>query len=248
MAFAGNAVFDVDLPESAEFGAFPEKILFAEEVGWLLNRVPPTRRKFRRSSIMLGIPCYLIGHSFKQLDVSGSCVMKNVFAPFVRVNGQLVYGNEHRGIASLRAKTVCGCVVAVIREEGSNGDREMAAALHMVGFDVWDVNVQDLLENKVDLQAFCGLVFVGGFSYADVFGSAKVAISTVKIPKSKAMMLRGMKAHSWASGPLTGKVRFEFRDGRLACVRRLCGAGIHRQPGRRDGSLSTDTRTAVRKG
>lgn len=63
--------------------------------------------------------------------------------------------------------------VAIIREEGSNGDREMAAALHMVGFEVWDVNVQDLLDEKIDLGPFRGLVFVGGFSYADVFGSAK---------------------------------------------------------------------------
>jgi len=63
--------------------------------------------------------------------------------------------------------------VAVIREEGSNGDREMAAALHMAGFEVWDVNMQDLKAGTVTLATFRGLVFVGGFSYADVLGSAK---------------------------------------------------------------------------
>jgi hypothetical protein len=63
--------------------------------------------------------------------------------------------------------------VAVIREEGSNGDREMAAALQMAGFEVWDVNMQDLSTGVVTLDRFRGIVFVGGFSYADVFGSAK---------------------------------------------------------------------------
>jgi len=63
--------------------------------------------------------------------------------------------------------------VAVIREEGSNGDREMAAALQMAGFEVWDVNMQDLSSGQVSLADFRGVVFVGGFSYADVFGSAK---------------------------------------------------------------------------
>jgi len=63
--------------------------------------------------------------------------------------------------------------VAVIREEGSNGDREMAAALHMAGFQVWDVNMHDLRTGAVTLAAFQGVVFVGGFSYADVLGSAK---------------------------------------------------------------------------
>ncbi|KAK3597102.1 hypothetical protein CHS0354_021209 [Potamilus streckersoni] len=63
--------------------------------------------------------------------------------------------------------------VAVLREEGSNSDREMAAALHMAGFEVWDVHMQDLCSRKIALDQFQGLVFVGGFSYADVLGSAK---------------------------------------------------------------------------
>ena len=63
--------------------------------------------------------------------------------------------------------------VAVIREEGSNGDREMAAAFHMAGFQAWDVNMQDLCSGRISLKDFRGVVFVGGFSYADVCGSAK---------------------------------------------------------------------------
>ncbi|QCD98508.1 phosphoribosylformylglycinamidine synthase [Vigna unguiculata] len=63
--------------------------------------------------------------------------------------------------------------LAVIREEGSNGDREMAAAFYAAGFEPWDVTMSDLLNRKISLQEFRGIVFVGGFSYADVLDSAK---------------------------------------------------------------------------
>ena len=63
--------------------------------------------------------------------------------------------------------------VAIIREEGSNGDREMVASFHMAGFEAWDVTMNDLSSGTVSLEDFRGAVFVGGFSYADVLGSAK---------------------------------------------------------------------------
>lgn len=63
--------------------------------------------------------------------------------------------------------------VAVIREEGSNGDREMSAAFYAAGFEPWDVTMSDLLNGSVSLHEFRGIVFVGGFSYADVLDSAK---------------------------------------------------------------------------
>lgn len=63
--------------------------------------------------------------------------------------------------------------VAVVREEGINGDREMIASLFMAGFEVWDVTMTDLHTKKVSLSKFQGLVFPGGFSYADVLGSAR---------------------------------------------------------------------------
>jgi len=63
--------------------------------------------------------------------------------------------------------------VAIIREEGSNGDREMTSAFYSAGFETWDVMMTDLLANRVDLSDFRGVVFVGGFSFADVLDSAK---------------------------------------------------------------------------
>ena len=63
--------------------------------------------------------------------------------------------------------------VAIIREEGSNGDREMTSAFFQAGFEPWDVTMTDFIEQRVALDAFRGVVFVGGFSYADVLDSAK---------------------------------------------------------------------------
>jgi phosphoribosylformylglycinamidine synthase len=63
--------------------------------------------------------------------------------------------------------------VAVLREEGSNGDREMAAAFHLAGFEPWDVTMSDLLSGRIDLHRFRGLAAVGGFSFADVLDSGK---------------------------------------------------------------------------
>lgn len=70
--------------------------------------------------------------------------------------------------------------VAILREEGSNGDREMTSAFYHAGFDVWDVMMTDLLEGKVKLDQFRGLVAVGGFSYADVPESAKGWAATIR--------------------------------------------------------------------
>lgn len=63
--------------------------------------------------------------------------------------------------------------VAVIREEGSNGDREMMTAFDYAGFEVYDVNMNDLLEGTKSLDQFRGIAFVGGFSYADVLGAGQ---------------------------------------------------------------------------
>ncbi|MEY2640729.1 MAG: phosphoribosylformylglycinamidine synthase [Candidatus Parcubacteria bacterium] len=63
--------------------------------------------------------------------------------------------------------------VAILREEGTNGDREMAAAFLAAGMESWDVTMRDLMADTVTLDQFQGIVFAGGFSYMDVFGSAK---------------------------------------------------------------------------
>lgn len=64
-------------------------------------------------------------------------------------------------------------IAAIIREQGSNGDREMAWCLYMAGFRVKDVHMTDLTSGKEDLSDVQMAVFVGGFSNADTLGSAK---------------------------------------------------------------------------
>eukprot|EP00595_Chromulina_sp_UTEXLB2642_P003480 CAMPEP_0196763828 /NCGR_PEP_ID=MMETSP1095-20130614/4841_1 /TAXON_ID=96789 ORGANISM="Chromulina nebulosa, Strain UTEXLB2642" /NCGR_SAMPLE_ID=MMETSP1095 /ASSEMBLY_ACC=CAM_ASM_000446 /LENGTH=1200 /DNA_ID=CAMNT_0042117895 /DNA_START=396 /DNA_END=3995 /DNA_ORIENTATION=+ len=65
--------------------------------------------------------------------------------------------------------------IAVLRQEGSNGDREMLSAFNSAGCLAYDVNMNDLLDKStgITLESFQGLVFCGGFSYADVNDSAK---------------------------------------------------------------------------
>lgn len=63
--------------------------------------------------------------------------------------------------------------VAILREEGTNGDREMAAAFKAAGLTPWDIAMSDLASGTADLERFQGIVFAGGFSHMDVFDSAK---------------------------------------------------------------------------
>lgn len=64
-------------------------------------------------------------------------------------------------------------VAAVLREKGSNSEREMANALYLAGFDVKDVHMTDLISGRETLEEVNFLAAVGGFSNSDVLGSAK---------------------------------------------------------------------------
>ncbi|ROS05184.1 phosphoribosylformylglycinamidine synthase [Sinobacterium caligoides] len=63
--------------------------------------------------------------------------------------------------------------IAVLREQGVNGQIEMAAAFDKAGFAAVDVHMSDLLAGKVDLANFKGLAACGGFSYGDVLGAGE---------------------------------------------------------------------------
>jgi phosphoribosylformylglycinamidine synthase len=62
---------------------------------------------------------------------------------------------------------------AIIREKGSNSEREMANAMYLAGFDVKDVHMTDLISGREDLRDIKFIAAVGGFSNSDVLGSAK---------------------------------------------------------------------------
>ncbi|KAL1527588.1 hypothetical protein AB1Y20_008975 [Prymnesium parvum] len=82
-----------------------------------------------------------------------------------------------------------GAPVAVLRQEGTNGDREMAAALYAAGLQPWDVTMTDLMEQRITLDRFRGVVFPGGFSYGDVLDSAKGWAAVLKYKKDLAAQL-----------------------------------------------------------
>lgn len=63
--------------------------------------------------------------------------------------------------------------VAILREQGVNGQVEMAAAFDRAGFAAIDVHMSDILAGRVDFEAFKGLVACGGFSYGDVLGAGE---------------------------------------------------------------------------
>lgn len=88
------------------------------------------------------------------------------------------FSNQFTGIAKdlgidMHRRTESGIKAAIIREKGVNGDREMAYALYLAGFDVKDIHTTDLISGKEDLSDVNMIVFVGGFSNSDVLGSAK---------------------------------------------------------------------------
>ena len=78
------------------------------------------------------------------------------------------------GTSRLRSKTEDAIPIAgVLREQGSNSEREMAYALHLAGFKVKDIHMTDLITGREDLKEIDFLAAVGGFSNSDVLGSAK---------------------------------------------------------------------------
>lgn len=79
---------------------------------------------------------------------------------------------------------------AVLREKGSNSEREMANAMYLAGFDVKDVHMTDLISGRENLKDIQFLGAVGGFSNSDVLGSAKGWAGAIKYNKkaNKAIM------------------------------------------------------------
>ena len=70
-------------------------------------------------------------------------------------------------------RTPSGIRAAIIREKGTNGEREMAYSLYLAGFDVKDVTMTDLVSGRETLDDINMIVFCGGFSNSDVLGPAK---------------------------------------------------------------------------
>jgi len=86
--------------------------------------------------------------------------------------GELSFYNKNQ--SSNRPKA------AILREKGSNSEREMANAMYLAGFDVKDVHMTDLISGRETLEDIQFLGAVGGFSNSDVLGSAKGWAGAIK--------------------------------------------------------------------
>ncbi|MBT3726847.1 phosphoribosylformylglycinamidine synthase [bacterium] len=96
--------------------------------------------------------------------------------------------------------------VAVIREEGSNGDKEMISALTLAGLNPFDITMTDLLSERENLNDYRGAVFVGGFSYADYPESAKAWAMTIRNHPELQSMFDTFKERedTWSYGVCNG--------------------------------------------
>jgi len=201
MAFAGCTGLDVDLPAPPSGGAMAA--LFAEEPGLLLEVAAGAAGAVAARFAAAGVPASIVGAGRADAAVSIAVAGAPAITgdvPALRDAWEAVSFDierlqaapacvdaEQAGLAARTAPVwrmphapaftdvpaTGRAKVAVLREEGSNGDREMAAALAAGGLEPWDVTMSDLLAGRVSLDAFRGLIFVGGFSYADVLDSAK---------------------------------------------------------------------------
>ncbi len=90
--------------------------------------------------------------------------------------------------------------MAILREQGVNGQVEMAAAFDRAGFAAVDVHMSDLQAGRVRLADFKGLVACGGFSYGDVLGAGEGwAKSILFNPRAARRVRRLLRARRHAS-------------------------------------------------
>ncbi|KAI5732459.1 hypothetical protein M8J76_000442 [Diaphorina citri] len=207
MAFAGLSGMTVDIPSDVTTSEVLE-LLFAEELGWLLEVTNENEAFVLEQFKAANVSCKKIGvcdafgmnakisvavnnepvlnedlgtlfliwertsYELEKLQMNARCADEEYNSLVTRIGPKYQYQPVRDDIvgATLGKKVIS---IAVLREEGINGDREMSAMAQVCGFEVWDITVQDLLENKITLDRFKGLVFPGGFSYADALGSAK---------------------------------------------------------------------------
>jgi phosphoribosylformylglycinamidine synthase len=101
---------------------------------------------------------------------SGKNKAKERFKNYKNQPLKFIFPKNFNGIIKSNKKKI---KAAVIREKGSNSEREMAYAMYLAGFDVKDVHMTDLVSGRENLEEINFIVAVGGFSNSDVLGSAK---------------------------------------------------------------------------
>lgn len=98
---------------------------------------------------------------------------KNRFDNYKKQPLQYTFPTHFTGKLPVTSSGVKKPKAAIIREKGSNSEREMANAMYLAGFDVKDVHMTDLISGRETLEDIQFIGAVGGFSNSDVLGSAK---------------------------------------------------------------------------
>lgn len=194
MAFASRCGLDVALP-----GADPVGALFSEELGLVLQVRTDDLARVERA--FAGLAVHVLGaptaDGVLRFSHGGRVVLEERRVELHRAWSKVTFrmqslrddpdcaAEEHdrlldEGDPGLTPKLGFPLAaprfdrrprLAVLREQGVNGQIEMAAAFDRAGFEAVDVHMTDLLEGRRDLSGFVGLVACGGFSYGDVLGA-----------------------------------------------------------------------------
>ncbi|WNW02349.1 phosphoribosylformylglycinamidine synthase [Tenacibaculum sp. HL-MS23] len=98
---------------------------------------------------------------------------KNRFDNYKKQPLQYTFPTHFTGKLPVTSSEIAKPKAAIIREKGSNSEREMANAMYLAGFDVKDVHMTDLISGRETLEDIQFIGAVGGFSNSDVLGSAK---------------------------------------------------------------------------
>jgi phosphoribosylformylglycinamidine synthase len=108
-----------------------------------------------------------------KLQANPACVEAERKANFARKGPRYELTFDPAPIPAKKMKAKNKPRVAILREAGTNGAREMAGAFFAAGFEAWDVTMTDIADGEVSLEDFRGVAFAGGFSFADVLDAGK---------------------------------------------------------------------------
>ncbi|MFZ9963204.1 MAG: phosphoribosylformylglycinamidine synthase subunit PurQ, partial [Burkholderiales bacterium] len=89
------------------------------------------------------------------------------------LHAKLTFKNNPNVTKSAKSRNSRRPRMAILREQGVNGQIEMAAAFDRAGFETTDVHMTDILSKRVSLDSFVGLAACGGFSFGDVLGAGE---------------------------------------------------------------------------
>ena len=203
MCFAADGLGMTITPPKNEKGV--AQTLLSEQVGILVQAAPEVAERLKKKGVdivKIGTPTnknsldikgdgveYTFNitsyrkHWFKSsylLDrkQSGETKAKERFDSFDKTPLQFSFPKNFEG--TIKPQPIRKIKAAVLREKGSNSEREMAYMMHLAGFEVKDIHMTDLTSGREDLSDLQLLVAVGGFSNSDVLGSAKGWAGTIK--------------------------------------------------------------------